>query len=245
MAGPVTCSFHQFGHCRFGDHCRKSHTKETCTNLPCTTIVSCTKRHPRLCKYFALSGQCKFNQECSFLHMASPKEVEQKRELKKLSDEVESLRKQVVALKSVVESFTSHDPNPAPVPFQSQASATALPISVSRSIIVTTVESTLDSSIENSLPQIDGAMNSPTNSFPVNSAPLPQCDTCHAIFESVEDFKEHDTAQFCCDDCGICYRTQEAADLHTLELHPDTHYARTYIPLSTKVLFANSQTRKP
>ena len=111
--------------------------------------------------------------------------------------------------------------------------------------IVTTVESTLDSSIENSLPQIDGAMNSPTNSFPVNSAPLPQCDTCHAIFESVEDFKEHDTAQFCCDDCGICYRTQEAADLHTLELHPDTHYARTYIPLSTKVLFANSQTRKP
>ena len=31
------------------------------------------------------------------------------------------------------------------------------------------------------------------------------------------------------------------ADLHELEAHPDTHYADTYIPQSTKLLFASGR----
>ena len=72
-----------------------------------------------------------------------------------------------------------------------------------------------------------------------NSERVLQCETCQMIFKSESEFNEHNKAEFCCDECGICYTTQLAAHFHELQEHPDTHYAKTYIPQSTKLLFAS------
>ena len=88
------------------------------------------------------------------------------------------------------------------------------------------------------IPQLDGSLN---NLQQPSDNPL-QCETCHQNFETQEQFKHHDEAhQFCCDECFICFTSQVIADLHELEAHPNTHYANTYIPQSTKVLFASGQ----
>lgn len=68
-----------------------------------------------------------------------------------------------------------------------------------------------------------------------------KCETCGKVFETVRDYKNHDSFQFCCDDCGICFSTQLAAHFHELEEHADSHYAKTYIPETTKLLFRSNQ----
>ena len=88
------------------------------------------------------------------------------------------------------------------------------------------------------IPQLDGGQNTPQQP---SDQPL-QCETCHEIFATEDQFNDHDNAhQFCCDECFICYTTQVLSDLHELEAHPNTHYANTYIPQSTKLLFASGQ----
>ena len=91
------------------------------------------------------------------------------------------------------------------------------------------------------IPQLDGAADDQDQPRHLQQH---QCETCYMIFENRALFDEHDKAQFCCDDCNICYITQLDADLHNLEVHPDEHYTRTYVPESTKHLFASKQPRK-
>ena len=45
----------------------KIHTTVTCNNFPCQDS-ECTKRHPRVCKNFAVNGHCMFAERCSYLH---------------------------------------------------------------------------------------------------------------------------------------------------------------------------------
>ena len=87
------------------------------------------------------------------------------------------------------------------------------------------------------IPQLDGSHN--TLQLPSDKSL--QCETCQEIFATEEEFNHHDALQFCCDECFICFETQVIADLHELEYHPNTHYANTYIPQSTKLLFASGQ----
>ena len=248
MADKYACNFHQFGHCKFGAHCHKKHTKETCTNFPCT-LLNCTLRHPKLCRYFLLSGQCKFKEDCSFLHKMNNKEIELEKQVMNLKEEVEAIKKKIDVMKSVIESLDSS--NSTSFSSESQtvitSSATTLP-APNPSFSVTTLE-TCDPtnsskvSFNNSIPQLDGLMR-PLEPSLASSDSL-KCDTCHTEFETVDQFKDHDSAQFCCDECGICYKIEGAAHLHELEFHPNTHYDNTYIPQESKLLFASNQSRKP
>ena len=45
------CQFYQYGHCKFGDLCVKTHTAVTCDSFPCQDN-ECPKRHPIMCKFF-------------------------------------------------------------------------------------------------------------------------------------------------------------------------------------------------
>ena len=63
----AVCQFHQHGHCKFADKCDKIHTNATCDSFPCQDY-ECPKRHPRMCKYYALYGRCVYAERCSFLH---------------------------------------------------------------------------------------------------------------------------------------------------------------------------------
>ena len=87
------CKFHQFGHCKFGPHCKKFHTKQTCSNLKCN-MNSCTLRHPRQCKFYVLFGRCKFNESCSFLHSTAEDNL-----IKALQEDILSLKTEIHSLK--------------------------------------------------------------------------------------------------------------------------------------------------
>ena len=109
--------------------------------------------------------------------------------------------------------------------------------------IITTVQvnkaNNLQERDRDQIPQLDGLIEDHPSPGPVFS-----CETCDKTFLSETDFKNHDSFQFCCDDCGICFSTQLAAHFHELEEHSNSHYANTYIPESTKLLFKSNQPRK-
>ena len=63
----VQCKFYQFGHCRFGEHCRYEHIKEVCADDNCE-IFNCLKRHPKACRYYREFGRCKFGVYCNYHH---------------------------------------------------------------------------------------------------------------------------------------------------------------------------------
>ena len=88
--------------------------------------------------------------------------------------------------------------------------------------------------------QLDGSQNTPK---PPSDKSL-QCETCYEIFSTEDQLNYHDIAhQFCFDECFICLTTQGLAHVSELETHQNTHYANTYIPQSTKLLFANGEQR--
>ena len=63
----VICLYFKFGHCKFGEQCRRQHVKETCSQERCD-LSSCQRRHPKKCKYFFHYGRCKFDDSCSYSH---------------------------------------------------------------------------------------------------------------------------------------------------------------------------------
>ena len=88
------CKFNNVGHCKFGSNCRNRHTLETCTNFPCR-VKECPLRHPKMCKYFVQFGQCRFKENCSYLHFSELDKTK-----KGLEKEIETLKIEVEALKS-------------------------------------------------------------------------------------------------------------------------------------------------
>ena len=64
------CNFFKFGHCKFGDRCKKTHVKEKCNNASCETL-KCAKRHPIECKYYKEFGRCKFGVYCDYDHSST------------------------------------------------------------------------------------------------------------------------------------------------------------------------------
>ena len=86
------CKYNLFGHCKFGDNCRKFHVKSICPNFPCL-LEGCASRHPRPCKFFVLYGKCKFDEKCSFLHVSTNDKIAQaEKEIKTLKNEIEALK---------------------------------------------------------------------------------------------------------------------------------------------------------
>ena len=89
------------------------------------------------------------------------------------------------------------------------------------------------------IPQLDGKCDSPQG-FPQAF----QCENCGMLFNLNDDLDNHnDSHQFGCDkdECDICFTSKYLADLHELESHPETSYARDHIPQSTKEDFANGR----
>ena len=89
---------------------------------------------------------------------------------------------------------------------------------------------------EEVIPQLDGALAV----YDVqNEERSYQCVNCRAIFENERKLKEHqDKHEFGCDECYICYETKFHVDLHELEKHGNSTYARDHIPYTTKLQFS-------
>ena len=92
MSDENVCRFHLFGHCKFGETCRKFHILNTCTNFPCL-LDNCPSRHPPMCKFFAQFGKCKYNEACYYIHQNKNGEINKALEdLKHLEEEIEALK---------------------------------------------------------------------------------------------------------------------------------------------------------
>ena len=228
----LVCSFHQSGHCRYGSHCNKRHTVDTCTNFPCMK-EDCNKRHPKLCRYFTVSGFCKFNEQCSYLHMTSNIELKSQleKEVAKLKQEIKSLYDHVSELRSIVNRLSTSSRD-------SSATSRSITSTITATVPTPALCTNLGYRPENSIPQLDGGACTPRSDVDF------KCETCQKTFEDEDEFKLHDSFQFCCDECSICFSSQIAAHLHELDAHPDSFYARTYIPESTKQMFTSSKFKK-
>ena len=101
------CQFHQHGHCKFADKCVKIHTSATCDSFPCQDR-GCPKRHPRMCKYYAMYGRCVYAERCSFLHFPfSGGEQIASQEVHAIEQEVYELREEVKHLREEVKHMLS------------------------------------------------------------------------------------------------------------------------------------------
>ena len=61
------CRFSKFGYCKYKENCRKIHFNEICKETRCAT-KSCSKRHPKMCRFFQFYGNCKFGEFCHYNH---------------------------------------------------------------------------------------------------------------------------------------------------------------------------------
>ena len=108
MENPV-CQHHKFGHCKFKQQCLKEHVKNECEDLSaCREIKSCKKRHPKICRRFALENFCKFGKECSYVHNTKEhskicKDVHDDilEDMKNLKAEVDLIKKTVQSLSEI------------------------------------------------------------------------------------------------------------------------------------------------
>ena len=110
-ADGLYCKFHQFGHCKFGQSCKKFHTQQTCTTFQCK-VETCTSRHPKICKFFAQFGRCKFGDQCSYLHFSASENLSNAftQEIDSLKADIDVLNCEIKELKSrtlIIESSTS------------------------------------------------------------------------------------------------------------------------------------------
>ena len=90
------CKFNQTGFCKFGENCTNMHVNKLCNTLNCNKHI-CNNRHPKQCKYFLVSGKCRFNNDCAFAHKKSGTNIK-----------VEELEMEVIQLKLEVESLKSN-----------------------------------------------------------------------------------------------------------------------------------------
>ena len=204
-----------------------------------------------MCRYFTNFARCKFEDSCAYLHKGddniSEFRREQEKEIEKLRQEVEELHKQVDELRNILDQISNIPNQTSTSDSQTTMVKSALTSSCSSITMVQANHSNKSqANIGPVIPQLDGILNSfpQACTTPHFSNISLQCETCQNTFETEEEFNDHDNAhQFCCDECYICFTTQVLADLHELETHPNTHYADTYIPESTKLLFASGQPR--
>ena len=75
MATQNVCYHNKFGYCKYQDTCRNPHVKDLCENSQCD-ISNCSKRHPRMCKFYKEFGKCKFSDYCFFKHVRNDSENE-------------------------------------------------------------------------------------------------------------------------------------------------------------------------
>ena len=109
MAESTVCQYHLHGHCKFGTLCRKKHETETCSNFPCIQDT-CSKRHPKVCRYFALLGICKFKDECSYLHLtpSTTRMNELEIEIERLRSIITSISAEVMGINAKAAALETH-----------------------------------------------------------------------------------------------------------------------------------------
>ena len=62
------CNHNKFGFCKFKKTFRKQHVGQLCEISSCD-VLTCTLRHPKVCRYYRDFNKCKFSEWCAFAHV--------------------------------------------------------------------------------------------------------------------------------------------------------------------------------
>ena len=95
------CRRFKLGHCKYGDKCKSTHNKLVCKDKNCN-IFDCEKRHPKICKYMASYGRCKFTTYCDYSH-------EKQTDVKENSDKIREIENKLKNFEQIQENPTNDD----------------------------------------------------------------------------------------------------------------------------------------
>jgi len=256
------CTHYKFGHCKYGNQCRNRHIQLKCENKECD-LKQCDKRHPNECKYFRDYKRCKFGNYCSYEHVVHVDPV--LNEVFILKTKLEAIEKEILlkneeikrTLERIELALANHNTTLLYKPNRSPSIPNSVVVTNSSMSNPTPPQAKRDEPPRVSpIPQFDGYSGLLTQSHqnlpreyqpqlvlaPEHEGVLSnkECDNCHKVFETADQLAQHnETYGFGCEDCFICYTSKLNVDLHELEMHPDTSYAREHIPTSTKLHFAS------
>ena len=185
MAANVVCSYNRTGYCKFEDRCRNLHINEVCGLIDCSGD-SCQLRHPRACRYYNSNGACKYLDKCAYSHknLLFDEVTSIKRDMAQIVEKLELIQRALEKLTSCASSTDLAEESP------------------SKSISSSQLETSLTQ-----IPQVDGLEPCPPD--PVPKRKYFPCQSCSLVFHSIEDLKWHDSYQFYCDICTICFATKK------------------------------------
>ena len=87
------CKYFKYGYCKYTNHCRMHHLKETCEiGSTCKSSKVCMKRHPKVCKSLSVEGFCRHGDKCAYRH-TNQNTIHNQNERDMLNVKVESLEK--------------------------------------------------------------------------------------------------------------------------------------------------------
>ena len=186
------CLYYKTGFCKYRDHCKNKHVEEICEVSSCTGD-NCSKRHPKMCKFYLSLGQCKFSDSCKYSHdnQLCKDVCSVKQEIMDLQSRLHKLEAELAALKNTKSLESQH-----------------------RTKVMD--NSSLLQSKSKKLSQQSSPFTPPGG----RSVKPRTCETCSLSYPTEEDFRRHDSLQFCCELCGICFPTKKDVKIHEEEFHP-------------------------
>ena len=148
-----------------------------------------------MCKFYLSLGQCKFSDSCKYSH-----DNQLCKDVSCVRQEIMDVRSRLLTLEAEIAALKNSKGHE----FQHKTKM-----------------------LDNSsllLPEARSQKQSqPPLSFnqPGTRSVKPQtCETCSLSYPTEEDFRRHDSLQFCCELCGICFPTKKDVKIHEEEFHP-------------------------
>ena len=90
--------YQKFGHYKFKDQCKRTHLEEVCSSLgACENLKFCQKRHPMVCKRFAIEKFCRFGKSCSYHHTEDTK-LENKIDIDEMKNKLKEMEKTICGM---------------------------------------------------------------------------------------------------------------------------------------------------
>ena len=164
---------------------------------------SCQLRHPRICKYFTTRGACKFAERCAYLHCKPPQ------------DDIIALQKEICIITTRIDSIVKL------LEALLKEESSLKPCDCDISNMSTTEIPQLDGN--QTLRDDDSMLLELSTSTPSESSTnyfSSTCGTCNLTFVDRTFFNDHNSYQYYCSICEICFKTVEDSHDHEEEFHP-------------------------
>ena len=233
----TVCRHFQTGYCKFREHCKKRHEKVVCPSVHCS-VKTCTKRHPKACKFYAINQFCKFGDSCCYKHSDSGNMLQQLKALQikvgELEQAVQTLESEIAVLKDVNKCDVCDFKATSKAGLKSHM--TKKHKHVSQPALEKERDQNLSNSLDISLPVVEREEPVTDLFSQVVKGKSIQCDRvfCSHVANSTDDMLEHINATHTitssfvfpdssktldCEDCGIEFFMDHAYAMHSYTNH--------------------------